>query len=376
MAAACGITGLADTISTRPCCGAPPLAGRGRLHLRQVALAAGSPSAVVLLAVLLPPVVLAAAVLALPGSAHAQSVAAYPDRPIRMVVPFPPGGINDLVARIIGQSLGDQLKQTVIIDNRAGAGGTLGLGIAARANPDGYTLAFGATSTVAVSPALYRNLPYDPVTAFAPIAPLAEVPSVTLVTAQLAATSMKELIALARAKPGSINYASAGAGTSQHMGAELLKALAKIDMVHVPYKGGAAAMADLLGGQVQLLIEPLPTALPHIRSGKVRALAVTSRARLPILPEVPTVAEAAGLPGYELIIWFGMLAPADTPRPIVQRLNQEVLKAVASPEVRERFAQQGATPSAAQTPEQFGLFIRREITKWAEVVRVSGAKVE
>ena len=322
--------------------------------------------------------VLTALVLSMQGAAFAQPApaAAYPDRPIRLVVPFPPGGINDLVARIIGQSLSDQLRQPLLIDNRAGAGGTLGLGIAARANPDGYTLAFGATSTVAVSPALYRNLSYDPVKAFAPIAPLAEVPSVTLVTPSLAAGSMKELIALARAKPGSLNFASAGAGTSQHMGTELLKAMAKIDLVHVPYKGGAAAMADLLGGQVQLLMEPLPTAMPHIRSGKVRALAVTSRGRLPILPDVPTVAEAAGLPGYELIIWFGLLAPAETPRTIVQRLNLEVLKAIASPEVRERFSQQGATPSAPQTPEQFGAFIRREITKWAEVARISGARVE
>lgn len=304
------------------------------------------------------------------------AVQAYPDRPIRLVVPFPPGGINDLIARIIGQSLAEQMKQTVVIDNRAGAGGTVGLGIAARANPDGYTLAFGATSTVAVSPALYRNLPYDPVKGFAPIAPLAEVPSVALVTPSLPAASMKDLIALARAKPGTLNYASAGAGTSQHMGTELLKTLAKIDMVHVPYKGGAAAIADLIGGQVQLQIEPLPTAMPHIRSGKVRALAVTSRTRLPILPDLPTVAEAAGLPGYELIIWFGLLAPADTPRPIVQRLNREVLRAIASPEVRDRFAQQGASPSAAQTPEQFGTFIRAEITKWAEVARVAGARVD
>ncbi len=310
------------------------------------------------------------------AAAQAGSESSYPDRPIRMVVPFPPGGINDLVARIVGQSLGDQLRQPLIIDNRAGAGGTLGLGIAARANPDGYTLAFGATSTVAVSPALYRNLPYDPVKAFAPIAPLAEVPSVVLVTPSLAAGSMKELLALARAKPGALNYASAGAGTSQHMGTELLKAMTKVDMVHVPYKGGAAAMGDLLGGQVQLLIEPLPTALPHIRSGKVRALAVTSPARLAILQDLPTVADAAGLPRYELMIWFGLLAPANTPRPIVQRLNQEVVKAVASPEVRERFAQQGATSAAPQTPEQFGAFIRREITRWAEVARVSGAKVE
>ncbi|MBC7780435.1 MAG: tripartite tricarboxylate transporter substrate binding protein [Proteobacteria bacterium] len=302
--------------------------------------------------------------------------AAWPDRPIRLLVPFPPGGINDLVARIIGNKLTEQLQQAVIIDNRVGAGGTIGLGIAARATPDGYTLAFGATSTVAVSPALYRELSYDPLTAFAPIAPIAAVPSVLLVGNSVAASSMKELIALARAKPGVLNYASAGSGTSQHMGAELLKAMAKIELQHIPYKGGAAAITDLIGGQVQIQIEPLPTALPHIRSGKTRALAVTSPARLSILPDTPTLAEAAALPGYELMIWFGLLAPANTPRPIVQRLNRETARAIASPDVRERFAQQGADPSPAQTPEQFGAFIRREITRWAEVVRVSGAKVD
>jgi len=311
-----------------------------------------------------------------PALAQGASVQAWPDRPIRMIVPFPPGGINDLVARVIGNKLTEFLQQAVIVDNRVGAGGTVGMGIAARANPDGYTLAFGATSTIAVSPALYKDLSYDPAKAFAPIAPLAAVPSVLLIASSVPAASLKELIALARAKPGSLNYASAGAGTSQHMGAELLKTMARIDLVHVPYKGGAAAIADLLGGQVQMQIEPLPTALPHIRSGKLRALGVTSPARLPILPDVPTVAEAAGLPGYELLIWFGLLAPAGTPSAIVQRLNREVARANASPDVRERFAQQGADPLPAQTPEQFGLFIQREIKRWAEVVRVSGAKVD
>ena len=305
--------------------------------------------------------------------AHA---AEWPDRPIRLVVPFPPGGINDLVARIAGNKLTELLQQAVIIDNRVGAGGTIGMGIAARSNADGYTLAFGATSTVAVSPALYKDLSYDPVKAFAPIAPIAAVPSVMLVGAAVPATSMKELIALARARPGTLNYASAGAGTSQHMGAELLKTMAKIDMVHVPYKGGAAAMTDLIGGQVQLMIEPLPTAMPHIRSGKTRALGVTSPARLPILPDTPTIAEAAGLPSYELMIWFGLLAPAGTPAPIVQRLNREIARANVSPDVRERFAQQGAEPASTQTPEQFGTFIRGEIKRWAEVVRVSGARVD
>ena len=312
------------------------------------------------------------------GPVLAQGVSgqAWPDRPIRMIVPFPPGGINDLVARVIGNKLTEFLQQAVIIDNRVGAGGTVGMGIAARANPDGYTIAFGATSTLAVSPALYKDLSYDPARAFAAIAPIASVPSVLLVGPAVPAASMKELIALARAKPGSLNFASAGAGTSQHMGAELLKSMAKIDMVHVPYKGGAAAIADLIGGQVQVQIEPLPTALPHIRSGKTRALAVTSTARLPVLPDTPTLAEAAGLPGYELMLWFGLLAPSGTPPAIVQRLNREIARANTSPDVRERFAQQGAEPSPAQTPEQFSAFIQREIKRWAEVVRVSGAKVD
>jgi len=301
---------------------------------------------------------------------------AWPDRPIRLVVPFPPGGINDLIARVSGQRLSEQLQQPVVIDNRAGAGGTLGLGIAARANPDGYTLAFGATSTVAVSPALYRDLPYDPLRAFAPIAGLATVPSVVLVHTGVPAASMKELVALARSRPGSLNYASAGAGTSQHMGTELLKTLARIDLVHVPYKGGAAAIADLIGGQVQVQIEPLPTALPHVRSGKVRALAVTSPVRLAVLPELPTVAEAAGLPGYDLTIWFGLLAPAGTPPAVVRRLADEVGRLLAAPEVRERLAQQGAEPMARQSPEQFGAFIEREIRRWAEVARRAGARVD
>lgn len=308
-----------------------------------------------------------------PSLSLAQS---WPDRPVRLVVPFPPGGINDLIARISGQRLAEQIQQPVIIDNRVGAGGTLGLGIAARANPDGYTLAFGATSTVAVSPALYRDLPYDPMRAFAPIAGLATVPSVVLVNPGLAATSMKDLVAIARARPGALNYASAGAGTSQHMGAELLKTMARIDLVHVPYKGGAAAIADLIGGQVQVQIEPLPTALPHVRSGKVRALAVTSPARLAVLPDLPTVAEAAGLPGYDLMIWFGLLAPAGTPAPIVRRLADEVGRMLAAPDVRERFAQQGADPMPRQSPEQFGAFIEKEIRRWADVVKRSGARVD
>jgi tripartite-type tricarboxylate transporter receptor subunit TctC len=187
---------------------------------------------------------------------------------------------------------------------------------------------------------------------------------------------MKELVALARARPGALNYASAGAGTSQHMGAELLKTMARVDMLHVPYKGGAAAIADLMGGQVQVQIEPLPTALPHVRSGKVRALAVTSPGRLPVLPDLPTVAEAAGLPGYDLMIWFGLLAPAGTPAPVVRRLADEVGRMLATPEVRERLAQQGADPMPRQSPEQFGAFIEKEIRRWAEVVKRSGARVD
>jgi len=297
----------------------------------------------------------------------------YPSRPIRLVVPFPPGGINDVLARILGQKLGEATHENVVIDNRPGAGGTLGATIAAKSNPDGYTLLFGATSTIAVAPNMYTRIAYDPRKDLQGVAPMATVASVVVVNPGLAAQSMKELIALARAKPGVLNYGSAGAGASQHMGAELFKTMTGTSMVHVPYKGGAPAMTDLIGGQISLMFEPLPTALVQMKAGRVRALAVTTPKRSPVLPDLPTVAET--VPGYDLTIWFGVLAQAGVAKPIVSRLNTEMEKILRQPDVRERLAAQGAEPMFA-TPAQFDAFIQKEIERWGKVVRASGAKVE
>lgn len=327
-----------------------------------------------------PRIALATLVAALAGAlvaptAFAQGTAggAFPSRPVRLVVPFPPGGINDVLARTVAQKMGDQMGQPMVIENRPGAGGTIGSNVVARAPADGYTLLFGATSTVAVSPNLYKGLPYDPVKDFAPIGPLASVASILVVHPAVAARTLPELLALARAKPGSLTFGSAGAGTSQHMGGELLKSLARVDMTHVPYKGGAPAMADLVGGQIAFMIEPVPTALAQMKAGKVRGVAVTTAARLPVASDLPTIAETVA--GYDLTIWFGLLAPAGTPREVVARLSSELGAAVRSADVRERFAAQGADPMS-ESPEQFGAFIRREIGRWGEVVRVSGARVD
>lgn len=298
----------------------------------------------------------------------------YPLKPVRLVVPFPPGGINDVLARVLGQKLTENLGVTVVIDNRPGAGGTIGSNIAAKAVPDGYTLLFGATSTVAVSPSMYSKLPYDPVKDFSPIVQIASVASVLIVNPSLPVQSAKELITLAKAKPGQLNFGSAGAGTSHHLGGELFNTLAGINMVHVPYKGGAPAMTDLIGGQISILFEPLPTALPQIKGRKVRPLAVTTPQRSPVLPDLPTIA-AAGLPGYDLTIWFGVLAPARTSREIVNRLNAEILKVLQSADVRERLAAQGAE-SIGDNPGQFAAHIEKEITRWAAVVKASGARID
>ena len=316
-------------------------------------------------------VVLVMLFVMVPTVAHGQ---AYPTKPIRLIVPFPPGGINDVLARLIGQRLGDTLAQPILIENRPGAGGTIGSNAVAKAVADGYTLLFGATSTVAVSPNLYTQLPYDPIKDFHPIGQIASVASVLVVHPALPAQSLTELVALARAKPGTLNFGSAGSGTSQHMGGELLKSLARIDMVHVPYKGGGPAMADLVGGQLSMMIEPIPTALPQIRSGKVRALAVSTGKRVPALSESPTFVES-GIAGYDLTIWFGLLAPAGTPREVITRLSTELGRSLRAPEMRERLAQQGADP-IIDTPEAFGEHIRREIAKWGGVVRASGARVD
>jgi len=297
----------------------------------------------------------------------------YPDKPLKLVVPFPPGGPTDIVGRLVAQKLAEGIGQPVVVENRPGAGGTVGSTAVARAPADGYTLLYGST-TLAIAPSLYRDLAYDPRTAFAPISLVSRGPIIAAVNAQLPAKTLKDFIALAKSSPGRINYGSAGSGTPPHLAAELFKTVAGVDLVHVPYKGGGPAVSDLAGGQVQVIFEGLPTLLPHIKSGKVRALAITGAKRDPALPEVPTFAEA-GLPGYDANFWNGLVAPAGTPAEVIARLNSVLVQALATPEVHAAFVRLGLE-AAGTTPQQFGDFIAAEIDKWARVVKASGAKID
>jgi len=298
----------------------------------------------------------------------------YPTKAIRMVVPFPAGGTTDILARIAGQKLTEALKQQVIIDNRPGAGGNIGTELVAKSPPDGYTLLTDPGSTLTINPSLFAKLPYDPVKDFAPVTILAAVPNILVVHPSLPVKNVKELIALAKAKPGLLNYASTGAGQSTHLSMELFKTMAGIDLVHIPYKGSAPALTDLLGGQVTLMFDNMPSSLPHVQGGKLRALAVSTLKRSPAMPQLPTVAES-GLPGFEVSVWFAVLAPAGTPRDIVQRLNAVLVKALQSPDVKERLAGQGAEP-VGNTPEAFAATMQRDLVKWAKVVKDSGARLE
>lgn len=298
----------------------------------------------------------------------------YPSKPVRMVVPFPPGGTTDILARAVGQKLSEAWNQQVIIDNRPGAGGNIGTDIVAKAPADGYTLLMGTVGTQAINASLYAKLPYDPVKDFAPVTLVASVPNVLVVNATIPAKSVKELIALAKAKPGQLTFASSGNGTSIHLSGELFKTMTGTFMLHIPYKGSAPALTDLMGGQTNMMFDNLPSSMPHIKSGMLRALAVTSAKRSPALPDVPTIAEA-GVPGYEASSWFGVLAPAGTPKEIVARLNADIVKVLAAPDIKERLSAQGADP-VGNTPEQFAAYIRTEQIKWAKVVKDSGAKIE
>ena len=299
---------------------------------------------------------------------------AYPNHAIRLVVPFPAGGTTDILARAVGQKLTESLGQSVVVDNRPGAGGNIGADIVAKSAPDGYTLLMGTVGTHAINPSLYTKMPYDHVKDFVPVVLVAGVPNVLVVNPSVPVQSVADLIKLAKSKPGEINFASSGAGTSIHLSGELFKAMAGVDMTHVPYKGSAPALTDLIGGQVQLMFDNLPSALPQIKAGKLRAIAVTSLKRAPVLPDVPTIAES-GLPGFEASSWFGVLAPAGTPAPVVAKLNAEVNKWLQSPDAREQLLAQGAV-AAGGTPEQFAAHIRTETEKWAKVVKASGAKVD
>jgi tripartite-type tricarboxylate transporter receptor subunit TctC len=304
--------------------------------------------------------------------AHAQ---AFPNKPIRLVVPYPAGGPLDIMARAIGQKLTEAWKQPVVVDNRAGAGGNIGADLVAKAAPDGYTLLMGAVATQAINPALYSKIPYDPVKDFTPVALVAQVPNILVVNPTVPAKSVRELIDLARAKPGSLNFASGSTGSTGHLAGELFKTMAGVDMVHIPYKGAAPATTDLLAGQVQLMFDNLANALPNVKAGRLRALAVTTLNRSPAVPDLPTIAES-GLPGFDLTTWFGVLVPAGTPAEIVDRLNAEIVRALDARDMRARLEKMGAEPPTNNTPERFAAFIRVEAEKYAKVVKASGAKVD
>jgi tripartite-type tricarboxylate transporter receptor subunit TctC len=305
------------------------------------------------------------------AGAHAQS---YPTKPIRIIVPFPAGGIADLFGRVIGQKFNEAWGQPAVVDNRPGAGGNIGAEIVAKSPPDGYTLVTGSIGTHAVNVSLFSKLAYDPIRDFAPVSLIMEAEGLLVVHPSLPVKSVKELIALARARPGQIAYASAGYGTAAHLSGELFKSMAKINMVHVPYKGNVPALTDLIAGQTSLLFATMPTALPHVHSGRLRALAVTSSSRSPAAPELPTIAEAA-LPGYAVTNWIGFFAPAGTPRDIVMKLNAEVVHVMQAPDIQKRLTAEGAKFSP-WTPEQFGVFVKAEQVKWAKVVKDAGIRVD
>jgi len=322
-----------------------------------------------------------AAVLGLATSPPALAQgAAYPSKPIRLIVPYPPGGPLDIAARTLAERVKDSLG-TVIVENRAGAGGNVGVDYVAKQPADGYTLVIGAVATHAINPWLFAKLPYDPIKDFAPITLIAQVPNVLVMTPETAARlgidSVPSLIAYMRLNPGKLSYASGGNGSGGHMAGELLKSMARVSMVHIPYAGAAPAQLGLLAGQTDLMFDNLASAAANIRAGKLRAFAVTTATRAPSFPEVPTMAEAGGkeLAGFDVTTWFGVFAPAGTPQPVVARLNDEMRKALVTPEMRERLSRMGAEPSPT-SPEQFAAFVRAELAKYEKVVKFSGARVD
>ena len=310
---------------------------------------------------------------AAPFASSAIAAERYPSRPIRFIVPFPPGGGNDIVGRIVAARLAEGLGQQVVVDNRGGAGGTIGTDMTAKASPDGHTMLVNNIS-LAVNHTLFKNLPYDTLRDLAPVGLIGRQPNLVVVHPGVAAKSVRDLLDLARAKPGEINYGSGGIGTASHLATEMLKLMTKTDMVHVPYKGLGPALTDLIGGRVHVIISTMASALPHVKSGKLRPLAVTTLGRSAFFPEVPTMSEA-GVKGYEFSTWYGLVVPAGTPKPVVQRVNAELAKALESRQVREQFAAQGLE-AAGSTPEAFGTYLRSEIAKWGKVIKASGATAE
>jgi tripartite-type tricarboxylate transporter receptor subunit TctC len=313
---------------------------------------------------------LAAALTAAPA-ALAQT---YPTKTVRMIVAFPPGGTTDILARATAQKLTEAFGQQVVIDNRPGAGGNIGTELVARSPADGYTLLASPGSTLTSNPAVYAKVPFDTVRDFAPVTIIAEVPNVLIVHPSLPVKTVKELIALAKTRPGQLAYASTGAGQSTHLSAELFKQMARVDMIHVPYKGSAPALTDMVAGQVTVMFDNMPSCLPFVKAGRLKAIAVTSTKRSPTTPELPTVAEAA-LPGFDVTVWFSVLAPANTPRDIVARLNGEIVKALKAPDMRERLSQQGAEP-VGNTPEEFSAVIKRDLAKWSKLVKDANIRLD
>ncbi len=306
------------------------------------------------------------------GAPAVQAAESYPIKPIRMVVPYPPGGNTDVFARLIAQRLTQSWGQQVVVDNRAGGNTLIGTEMVARAIPDGYTIMV-TTLTFTVSPSLYKKLPYDTIKDFTPITLAVSLPNVLVVNPSVPAKTLKELIQYAKANPGKLNYASTGAGTSPHLSMELLKTMAGIDLVNIPYKGGAPAMADLIGGQISAQFIGLSVALTHIKSGKLRALGVTSAKRASVAPDIPTVAET--VPGYELDTWFGVFGPGGMPAALAQRLQKEIAKILHSPDLKEHLANLGAEP-VGNTPEQFAAHVKSEVNKYARIVKTANIRVE
>lgn len=305
------------------------------------------------------------------GSVFAQN---YPSKSIRWFAPFPPGGGTDLISRTLAQKLSEAWGQQVLVDNRPGGGGTLGLAVAAKSPADGYNVVLGQLANVGIAPALYSKLPYDPVRDLAPVTLVLSAPLILVAHPSLPANNVKELIALARAKPELITFGSPGNGTTGHLAAEMIKSATGVKMTHIPYKGASPAITDLMGGQIAIYVSTIPPALPLIKSGRLKALGVTSAKRAPALPEVPTIAES-GLPGYEVTNWYGVMVPAGVPKDILGKLHTEIVRILKLPDVQKRFQGEGGTVSP-DTPEQFAAFIKSEIAKWGKAVKDSGARVD